>query len=834
MDNISTIQKWPIAIISTDKDLSELRTMVRKKVEEWGFKQIAYEDANYPIQPHRNSHDVCLLNVEPAEIVILLIDKNYGGLYREGPDSITKREFITAKELNKVIIPCICNRAWAQYQVNKQKIQELRANKSTLSVEDAQKMIPLEYFENWHVNNFIHEICTDYKDNFIVYYSDKIDLENKIKGKLAGFTRHFCQEIVKKQIITVENIRTTTLTLSIRDVLNKGYFIDPPYTVKSGDPSDNAPLSQMCDLSNESKTILLLGEPGIGKSTILIKSYLNHAKKCIDTIDKLVPLPFYISLRGIGPEVQFDPHNLLEDHFKQLLNRELFPLFDLNQMQFVFYIDGFDEIKEHLSESDINKIVRSPIFSKSFIVNSRDAFYHEKLSKTEFRNKIQFVIELNQWKKTNVKQYLKQFFKINKKRNLAQQIITEFKNTEMEEVLQNPLLLTMFAYIILESGMEMPSDIRNKLILFEKFIDTWIHRELDCVTLPGAEENVERIKSGWQLAAWEIYQRRFNGEFLDKNQLNNILILKNPALEEITKISRFFDFLDIRPYTLEVRGMFHEQFLEYLLAKEIVRCCKDKQYPFPDFLQLEIRHEINTLVNNSWKSESAQNIKLVLDNLWELYSKYLSQDENSTIAARNHIMYYLGRLPGQEANDKLLSAYNDENEIFVKISILFALMKKSNFEKEAELLNNLNFNQKWDETNRGYHLVYYGDWKLENQTPPYLDDGRRPWGGVYENLLRHLLDNKKYVPLKRIDIFTIRRLIEVRKNATPLKEEDVQNIRKTIDAMENKPKGFKKLVKIEFEQLEIVFNRYKKGSIFSRFFQVIQLLCNSLIPLKFH
>ena len=236
------------------------------------------------------------------------------------------------------------------------------------------------------------------------------------------------------------------------------------------------------------------------------------------------------------------------------------------------------------------------------------------------------------------------------------------------------------------------------------------------------------------------------------------------------------------------------------------------------------------LVNSSWKSESPSSIKTVLDNLWDLYSEYLSRNDGATIAARNHIMYYLGRLPGPDVNDKLLSAYKIEKEIFVKISILFALMKKSNFEKEAELFNNLHSYQKWDETNRGYHLVYYGDWELENQTPPYLDDGRRKWEGVYENLMRHLLDNKKYVPLKRIDIFTIRRLIEVRQDVTPLKEEDIQNIRKTIDAMENKPRGFKTQVNAEFDKLIAVFNRYKKPSFSSRVFQIIQQLSSIFFP----
>ena len=800
--------KWKVAVISTDLDLHYLRDIVESTIEKLGFGVIAFERPDYPVYPKVHSHQACLLALQNSDIVVLIIDKRCGYLYLgDGSESITEKEYLESYNSGKIIIPCVNKRA-EQERFNLFNTIGQLMERDNISLDDARNKISPKYVENWKVLDFIEKIRKADRDNFIIYFEDPTDLQNRLKGRLEGLTRFVCHKIIEAQTESVKSDKTTTFPLSLGDVLNKGYFIEPRYNLLSGEVSSKEIVSQICDLSDKNKRIMIMGGPGIGKSTLLVKSFLKHAEMCLE--QKSNRIPFYLSLRGLGANYHFDFDQFIKECCQQYLRRHNYPLFEKSHIEPIFYIDGFDELAEQSSDIDLQRIVSSIFFSSSFIVCSRAHFAKERLENMEFGSQIQILLELLPWEKERSWSYIKKFCDLRGNPGLYDNMFgAYYEIEEMEEIFENPLLLTMFLWIVEESEMTLPLDVKDQVSVYNRFIDLWIKRELARARRNGlkiTENYAEIIKRAWQLTAWIIYKRRFTGEAINKIQLEESLLSVDRRFKEVLSIPGYWDFLDIRLHTEEIRGMFHEQFMEHILAKEIISCCKEERDPFPDFLKYEIRYEINKIIRALWTHEAREGIEKMLKNLWQVYEGLLTKNDASSIAIRNHAMYYIGRIPDPKAKEKLKAANTMERETFVKLSIAFGLMKLEDYGMEDELFEKLKNDEKWDEANRGYHLVYYGDWILKDEEPPYRDNGTKTWGRTLKALLRHIQSQeRRHVALRRIELFTIRRFIEVRGSCNPMTKDQLEAIKESIERMGDKPQGFVKKVKDEFCELKNVF-----------------------------
>ena len=797
-----------MAIISTDLDLHHLRADVQSVIEKLGFDVLAFERPDYPVYPSTDAHAASLAALQNSDMVVLLIDKRYGGLFLgKGPESITEREYFEAYKLGKIIIPCVSEKAEHERQNLISAVTQLTAS-NKISLGDARIKIRPEYVDNWNVLDFIDEVRKADRDNFVIEYDGPPDLSAKLEGRFRGFTRFICHKIVEAEIKRVKSTKTTVFPLSLGDVFEKGYFVEPNRKVVSGNVPDTATSSQICDLSHKDERIMITGGPGTGKSTLLAKAFLEQARTCLQ--DRSSRIPFYISLRGRGPEYHFDFREFVLECCREYLGKQFYPAFERTHIEPVFYIDGLDEFAEQSSDVDLQKVLSFIFLSRAFVACSRSRFAEERLESLGFASRIDVLIALLDWEPTRSWTYIKKFCDIGSKSSLYEQMMQAYgRSDEMKEIFQNPLLLTMFLYVVEQSGMTLPLDLTDQVSVYDRFIDLWITRELGRLgrnSSEGSRIERETIRKAWQLTAWEIYKRRFTGESMDKSHLQDVVVAAGFP-RALLQIPVYWDFLDIRPHTGRVLGMFHEQFLEHLLASEIVSSSKDGRHPFPEFLQHEIRYEINKIVRALWKHENRATITAILENLWAVYEKtLLSNNEPVGIAIRNHAMYYIGRLPDPEAKQKLVFADSVEKDPFVKLAIAFGLIKLEDYQVENELFEKLTSSDEWDAVNRGYHLVYFGDWILKDELPPYLDDGARMWTRTLQALLRHIQSTeKRHVALRRIELLTIRRFMEVRTSRGPMNKQDLRVISESVAGMKGGPHGFLEKVVQELRKLETVF-----------------------------
>jgi hypothetical protein len=122
---------------------------------------------------------------------------------------------------------------------------------------------------------------------------------------------------------------------------------------------------------NQSRTLLLLGESGIGKT-----AFFMYLTGCYATANSTVPrgvVPVYIPL---GVYQQQDPEEMFHAQlasYGQLTDKELSAWF-LRQGGFVIFVDGLNEVRDQSQRDKINTFVRNHRLSNLFCISSQQSY----------------------------------------------------------------------------------------------------------------------------------------------------------------------------------------------------------------------------------------------------------------------------------------------------------------------------------------------------------------------------------------------------------------------------------------------------------------------------
>lgn len=109
-------------------------------------------------------------------------------------------------------------------------------------------------------------------------------------------------------------------------------------------------------------------------------------------------------------------------------------------------------------------------------------------------------------------------------------------------------------------------------------------------------------------------------------------------------------------------------------------------------------------------------------------------------------------------------------------SLFFGVIKKGDLARERELFDLLNNDSEYSNSNRGYHLAYYGSGASE-MSVIYSDEATADWDGPLQAFMRHFAssDTEHYY-LRRIDLVTMRQFMEFRKKRAPVNDAIVDQI----------------------------------------------------------
>lgn len=805
---------WVIGVLSTDYDLHEYRDAIIKELKKQENVIVsAFELPDFPIEPDKHSHDICLTALKRANIVILVIDKRYGGKYYDSSSiCITQKEYLSAIEDE---IPClvfVSRRAWDERYAFYSDLK-----KSGKTKEEFGKNYNCKYVEDVRTIYFIDEIRNAYEtkkcSNWITCFEGISDLLDKVKGQLEGLSRFWMKQIVNKQKDRLRARTTSTgFSISLGDVFERGYYIEPEYSVESGSFSKEKKEleNSLVEELQTQKSILIYGEAGYGKTTILAKSYFYHVEKFNE--EDGYKIPFYIWLKDKGSKYHFDFHEYIKECFEIYLTRASYPYLNISTIVAYFYLDGFDEIAEKISMEEVNRIVSSSIFNYPILLTTRIQYALRYLRNYDLANKFNIRIKINKWNSEKAKKYIDNYCMINggdqKFIDRIYALLTD--NKDLNEILDNPLLITMLLWIIEANRMDIPETISTRVELFLECFKELARRELFRTQINSVNEN--DLVLIWAYFSWLVYNEKLEGR---KAKINNMLIkLQTKYLPQYGKSYNESIFESIFDTAGEfVFGTFHEQFLEFLVAIALNNACLYKRMPYPEFLQYVVRPEINRYFRAIWNESTDDKKECVANNIFEQYKANIGSSDNTAVAIRVHAVYHISRLNSNLREENLRKAFSIENNISVLLSLYFGVIKMGWLQEEEQFYDLLIKNQKYNMANRGYHLAYYSDISPEGDLP-FADPGEADWSNTLKAFIRHFESKRReQYFLRRIDLVTMLQLMESRKSAGPLTKDTLEHLEKlTFNPVIRNEKDFQKKVEYAFNNVKNKFNEYSGQS----------------------
>lgn len=797
-------QPWIIALISTDYDLKDERKGIIEYLEEQGITVSAFEKADYPVIQDTHSHDNCLQVLKRADIAILIINKRYGGKYYLNENiSITEEEY-NSLDIPKVVL--VNEDVWNERAIYRRQKKDFSGDPDSFKFHTtfAEDIAVFEF-----IDNVQDAYSTTGRTNWMNYWKNYQDLINKIPLVLQALSVNYVKKIIEEQIKEVKARKTSTaFSMSLGDVFENGYYIEPEYEIESGRLVDADSISKAINAkiaSNES--CMIVADAGAGKTTLVAKSFLELAAANTSYFN----FPIYVWLKGKGSHYSFSTDSFLDDCYERYFRKLKYPFFCTSDFQFTFFLDGFDELTEKLTLDDLDKIYESEMFQWPVVLTSRIQYAERYMQSNNFNSKFSCRIKIKEWSENTAKRYISNFCQLQGKTQQFERNINGLiaENEELSDILKSPLLITVLLYVIDRNRMTIPETITSRVTLLQKCLELLAQREIENKISHNKSTHVaSKLVLRWAYLAWFIYEERLKGGYgvrIDRSEERIKECL--PAAEYVVFPDNIYDVIfDV--FDNKTFGTFHEQILEYLVAYCLAYACKEKCNPYPDFLKYIMRPEINRYFRGIVEQDVHKHI--IIDNIYTLFMECAGSTDNEDIAKRVHAAYHLSRISGVNDDGKIDRIFNFEKERAVLQSLYFGVIKKGQLNREKELYQLLINDEEYSNSNRGYHLAYYDS--LRQKEIPFKDDSSVTWSGTLKAFLRHFSSTSdEHYYLRRIDLVTMKQLMESHGKADPLTDESLAKIEYYIFNPKNTQwPEFQKCIEDEFDSVKKTYTRLQK------------------------
>lgn len=826
------VQPWIVSVLSTAYDLKDYRQEVISMLKEKGFAVSAYELPEFPVESNLHSHDTCLTALGRVDIAIVIIDKRSGGRYCGSEEdtknySITEAEYLGAIKRGIPVFLFVNPKTYDEYHSYKRLFKKFCADRGYISKKPEDLLLYREEFDKSYTCTYVEKVQTlhfvdDVQNSFLEhevsnwmdFYTNISELKVAIEGKLAGYSRMLIQRLAEAQKDALLNRHTSTaIGMSLGDVFSSGYYIESPHKIVSGGAKIKGKSENLSDVIKEvlstTNSILIYGEAGYGKTTILAKSFSEHVERLKDNPE--YDLPLFLPLRNKGKDYSFDIEEFIADDMQELMSKEKYPYLNLRQLKIRLYCDGFDELAESLSETDLARIRKSSVFKYQIVLTCRQQYTTRYLNEYNFSDKFGIRVQMKKWDVDIAKKYISNFCIKSKicKEDEENIIKAIEENKDLQELLDSPLLVTMFLWYLENQQGERSIEDISRVDLFSCWMKDLSKRE--CAKDVTSTISSEFILQVWEFVAWQLYLHRIRDLKLKVADINDMIEQKfkkvfcgnvMPWLEALFECKGEV-----------VSGTFHEQFMEYLVARLLITSCEQRSEPYPEFLQMVLRPEINRYFRGIWREKSTKKQEEIYEAIREQYFYNIGKVTDEAIATRVHAAYHICRLESKKRQESIEQAFASEKHISVKLSLYFGAIKLGQLDKEEEFYNMLSENEEYCRANRGYHLAYYAD-AIQANKMPYYDDEYSDWQGTMRAFERHFESEEiGHFFLWRIDLFTMKELIEARKKVVPLTQEKIEFFERKIKsckyAVDSRYRDYNQKIEKEFEDLVKTFENYK-------------------------
>ncbi len=208
---------------------------------------------------------------------------------------------------------------------------------------------------------------------------------------------------------------------------------------------------ELTDLIGASKNVLILGEPGTGKTYVLKKLLYEVITSANDGFTRIPIMLNLSAYKSSYKNITEAIWHLLKKYFPHISLEHVAGL--LNDGRFLLLLDGLDEVKKVFYEDclyDIRDLIQHNAANR-YIISCRDNRYYEEL------NNYVEISRIRPLERGQIDKYLK---------NYCSQFYPYQLSNEQYSLLGNPLLLTLAVEVINKNEGRIPE---NKSILFRKY-----------------------------------------------------------------------------------------------------------------------------------------------------------------------------------------------------------------------------------------------------------------------------------------------------------------------------------------------------------------------------
>jgi predicted NACHT family NTPase len=226
------------------------------------------------------------------------------------------------------------------------------------------------------------------------------------------------------------------------------------------------------DAIEKKQRLLIIGDPGAGKSTSLQWVTYSYAKQMLNHSQKELPVPIYLELKWYTGNLFKSIANYFRDNGVECDEETITDW--IKKEKFLFLLDGFDELDDSSKcLKDINDLIRGCSGESRFVVTSRKTEAIKDFKSLKFER-----VEVKQLSDPQMELFTEKY--LGKER--GGRLLKELKGHNLLTEARNPLILW---FMILEFQSDESQISANKGMLFKNVVEHHFLKEWDDKVIPA-------------------------------------------------------------------------------------------------------------------------------------------------------------------------------------------------------------------------------------------------------------------------------------------------------------------------------------------------------------
>lgn len=514
----------------------------------------------------------------------------------------------------------------------------------------------------------------------------------------VGDRSSFLVELSERLLRRAGRRRTAyPLDMSLEELRNADLFVEARLVRyhKPGIHHESCSIEDLIRALGTGKSVLLLGEPGSGKSVTLYET----ARRSLP--HGLVPLP--IRAR--------DHRELLADEVRRGIG---------SVPSTALFIDALDEAARSAANPsgavETLESLGELMATRPSLITSRLRDYEDRLSAMLHDQEFDEVYLLSPWTaEAQFREYLGRLTAAGlvDEPDLYETVVSSERLTRLVE---RPLYARMLTFI----GERSAADLTDPVALYGEYL-TRLARVAEAAN-PSASPALPL----WQAAAWFVYTSgRRSGDAISMPELRAALSSQDAlSSDEEVGLWRMLDqIVDTRHVQGRELGEFlHFSFYEHLVAKQVGDLLTSgvKAADAIEILSHDLTREIRHHLTGRLRLAPTPNLEGALLEIYQQTRRSAALPLRRRLIACNLLIYLLSRLI-DDSEEALMALLRDEDDSFLRGAVLWALCHRGSSSALHQFFTAMESDPRLRSECRGYVLYYYGDLR-EHEGPPYYDD----------------------------------------------------------------------------------------------------------------